>query len=282
MVDMQQYGQPNPYDTQGDLVGELGELDQMSQLIQQLQNNPQLAQLFQQSQQGFSPMVQGQLGQMGDIQQQMLGGGFFGGAEEQSMRDMVSGKTLAGQGGTIYDMISDQFGGARDDARAYAASRGMSPGSGSAMSFEGNVAGDQQRAFAEQMVNKQLQMSQLGMQGLGQMGGEQLQRQQGGANIGQFLSQFGEQSAQNRMQLGSQITQQQMAPLMQLLQMHVNKRAEPTGWENILAAGSQLAPMAMSAMFPPAAAAGGGDFLGGATAGKLGQGMDMFGGFQGF
>ena len=253
MVDMQQYGMPSPTDAQGDYVGEFGELDQMSQLIQQLQSNPQLAQLFQQSQQGFSPMVQGQLGQMGDIQQQMLGGGFFGQGEEQSFRDMISGQTLKGQGGTIYDMIQQQFAPARDEARAYAASRGMSPGSGSAMSFEGKVQGDQQKSFAENMVTQAISMMNAGTVGLGQMGGEQLQRQQGASNIGQYLSQFGEQSAQNRMQLGSQITQQQMAPLMQLLQMHVNKRAEPTGWENIMAAGSQLAPMAFSAMFPPAA-----------------------------
>jgi hypothetical protein len=250
------YGQPQPYDAQGDLIGEFGELDQMSVLIQLLQNNPQLAQLYQQSQQGFSPMVQGQLGQMGDIQQQMLGGGFFGDEQRRTFEDMISGKTLRGQGGTIYDMIERQFAGSRDQARAQAASLGLQPTSGAAQSLTGQVAGAQEQSFADQMVKQYLNMVGLGTQGLGQMGGEQLQRQQGAAGIGQFLTQFGEQSAQNRMQLGAQITQQQMAPLLQLLQMHSQKRMEPTGMENVLGAFGELAPMALSAIFPPAAAAG--------------------------
>jgi len=248
-------GMPSAYDESGDLVGELGELDQMSQLIQMLQNNPQYAQLFQMAMGGFDPMVQQQLEGAPALQQQILGGGYFGGAEEQTFRDLVSGETLRGQGGTLYDMIQEQYAPAREEARGYAASRGLRPGTGSAMSYEGQVAGDQQRAFAEQMVNKYLQMVQSGTLGLGQMGTEQLARQQSAGNIGQWLSQFVEGAQQGRMGIGLGITQAQQQPLMQLLQMHAGRRDQMRQQDNPLLQGlSQAAPFMMDAMFPGAGA----------------------------
>ena len=53
-----------PYDAQGDLIGELGELDQMSVLMQQLQSNPQLAQLYQQAMGGMNQGSQQELRQV--------------------------------------------------------------------------------------------------------------------------------------------------------------------------------------------------------------------------
>jgi hypothetical protein len=220
--------------------------------VKQIQQNPQYAQLWEQLQSGFDPRVRQQLQGVPALQQQILGGGFFGGAEEQTFRDLISGQTLAGQGGTLYDLIQEQFAPAREQARGYAASRGFAPGTGSAMTFEGQVQGGQQRAFAEQMVNKYLDMVGMGTAGLGQMGGEQLARQQSVGNLGQWLSQFVEGAQQNRMQLGLGITQAQQAPLMQLLQMHQQQRQSrgPKGWEAALGALTDLAPMAMPFMFP--------------------------------
>lgn len=199
-------------------------------------------------QQGFDPMVRNQLNNLPGLQQQMLGGGKFGGAEEQTYRDMVSGKTLAGQGGTIYDMIQQQFSGARNDARGYAASRGLSPTSGAAMGYEGQVAGDQQKSFAEQMVKQYLNMVGTGSEGLGAMDLSSLQRQQAAGGLGQWMSQFVEGSQQGRMGIGLQATQMQQNPLMQMLGLSQNQNIgsmqnqKPSGWETAASAAGAVAP----------------------------------------
>lgn len=238
-----------------DLQYESTSLEQLSDIQGMLMDNPQLAELYQQAMGGFDPRVTGQLDFMEQLQQDILGGGFFGGAEEQTFRDLISGETLRGQGGTIYDMIQEQFAPARGRSRDYAASMGLAPSSGEAMSMTGNVMGQQDRAFAEQMVNRYLDMIGMGSKGLGQMGGEQLTRQQSAGNIGQWMSQFVESAEQNRMQLGMGITAQQQAPLMQMYQTGQQQRAQKTsGWENLLSAGVELLPLISSLMFPETAA----------------------------
>jgi hypothetical protein len=172
----------------------------------------------------FDPRVEGQMDYLTNMQKLMTEGGFFGDEEEQTFKNLISGQTLAGQGGTLYDMIQEQFAPARGQSRDYASSMGLAPSSGEAMSMTGNVMGQQDRAFAEQMVNKYLDMVGAGTKGLGQMGGEQLQRQQGAGNIGQFLSRFIEQSQQGRMGIGLQATQAAQQPYMNLLGM---SQAEP-------------------------------------------------------
>ena len=231
----------------------------MNDLIQQLINNPQYGQLYGLAMGAFDPRIRGQLANAEGLQQQMLQGGYFSPEEEQVYRDLISGETLRGQGGTLYDLIQEQFAPARDEARAYAASRGLTPGAGAAMGYEGEVMGGQQRAFAEQMVNKYLDMVGMGTQGLGQMGTEQLARQQSAANVGQWLSQFIEQAQQNRLGLGLNITQSQQAPLMNLLGMSYDEWArvknKPSGAQQLLGGLTQVAPMFMDAMFPGAGSA---------------------------
>ena len=224
-----------------------GEMDQ-DMIAQLMALNPQFAQLFQQSQQDFDPMVQSQLQNLPGLQNQILQGGFFGGGEEQTYRDLISGKTLQGQGGTLYDMIQQQFAPSRNEARGYASSMGLAPSSGAGMSMMGNVQGAQDKSFAEQMVSQYLNMVGAGTQGLGQMGGEQLQRQQAAGGLGQWLSEFvtGQQNQQT--QMGANITQMQQNPLMQLLglsgQMNLGSQQaqQPSTIESILGAAGTALP----------------------------------------
>lgn len=253
---------------------ELGELDQMSDIMGQLMDNPQYAELWGQLQQGFDPMVGQQLRNLPGLQQQILGGGFFGDEEEEIFKNLMSGQTLAGQGGALYDLIQEQYGPARGQSRDYASSMGLAPTSGEAMSMTGNVMGQQDRAFAEQMANKYMQMVGMGTQGLGQMGGEQLQRQQTAGGLGQWLSQFVEGSQQGRMNLGLGITQAQQAPLMNILGMHQQRRdtMKPPKWQTALDALGTIAPYMMGGG-AGAAASGAGtmyDFT------DLGQGGSLF------
>jgi len=201
--------------------------------------------IYNQAMGGFDPRVTGQMDYLTQLQNEMTGGGFFGDDEEQIYKDLISGKTLAGQGGTMYDLIQEQFAGARGQARDYASSMGMAPTSGSAMSMMGNQLGQQDRAYAEQMMNQYMNMVGAGTSGLGQMGGEQLQRQQSAGNLGEWLSQFVEGSQQGRMGIGLQATQAQQYPYLNLLQMSQGEPEQPkkpSTTDTIIDVGTTLLP----------------------------------------
>ena len=126
------------------------------------------------------------------------------------------------------------------------------------MSYEGNVAGMQDRAFAEQMVNKYLDMVGMGTSGLGQMGAEQLGRQQSAGNLGSWLSNFIENAQQGRMGIGMNLTGMQQDPLMALLGMSQQQRMKPKKSEMALAGLGQMLPFGISAMTGGMGGGGGG------------------------
>jgi hypothetical protein len=231
-----------------------GEMDQ-DMIAQLMQLNPQLAQMFLQSQQGFDPMVQNQLNNLPGLQQQILGGSMYGDAEKQTYQDLISGKTLAGQGGTLYDMIQQQFAPSRNEARGYAASMGLAPSSGAGMSMMGNVQGAQDKSFAENMVKQYLNMVGVGSEGLGAMDLSSLQRQQAAGGLGQWMSEFVTGQQNQKTQMGANITQMQQNPLMQLLGLSQNQNkfeAANRGQGFDLGSLAELIPTALSFINPAA------------------------------
>ena len=77
-----------------DINYEFGNLSMMSDWIEQLVNNPQYGQIWDYLQQGFDPRVRQQINNLPGLQQQILGGGYFGDEQAQTYRDLISGETL--------------------------------------------------------------------------------------------------------------------------------------------------------------------------------------------
>jgi hypothetical protein len=224
-----------------------GEFDQ-DMLAQLMQLNPQLAAMYQQSQQGFDPTVQSQLNNLPGLQNQILNGGYFGNEQADVYKNLINGTTLSSQSGDLYKMIQDQFAPARNETRGYAASMGLNPASGEAMSAMGNQLGAQDTSFTNAMLNNYMNMVNTGTSGLNTMGNEQLNRQQAAGGLGQWLSQFvtGQQNTQT--QMGTDITNAQMSPFMQLLglsqqnQLGMQQNKGPNALQTGLSAFGAVAP----------------------------------------
>lgn len=235
MVDQERYGQP---EDGGTPERGLGELDWINELQDMIANNPKYEELWGQLKEGLSPRtreylenLKGSRDYMSGAAREFAAGGTFGEAEEGAYRKMISGETLETQLPAIHRMILDKFKGQRETARESLASRGFTPGGGQYGMTLANLAGEQDEALANALVQQYLGIAGMGTQGLGMMEEQARGRFEGGmageqaaAGLDIFGANLTEGARQFGLNFGANLTGQQSQDYMNLLNQQVGYR----------------------------------------------------------